>query len=407
MELIYAVIGLVLGAGLVALLLSSRAKKQAVSSDASDRSIAQITQLMQSTQAELSRQRDSLQQELARQRESAMADQARLRQELSKQLGSNQDVMQRSLSEANQTINVRLNQASKMFNEISKGLGTVGEFSKQLSNLRDVFHSPKLRGNIGEEVLKGLLEQVLPKSHFAMQFKFKEGQVVDAIVKTKQGLIPIDSKFPLENFRAINEAQRSSDEEVEAGARRTFVRDIKKHVDAIQGKYILPEEGTVDFAVMYVPSEAVYFEIVQNSAELIDYASEAKVYLVSPNTFYYFLKVILIGLEGARMEEMSRKVLNLLRTVQKDAGAFGEELGVLTRHITNAKNAGDRVSSKFERLSGSLDHVRLMDTSGDAHPPAIPPVATADVAADVTPAVTAQASSAQQLTIDVTPTTDD
>jgi len=407
MELIYAVIGLVLGAGLVALLLSSRAKKQAVSSDASDRSIAQITQLMQSTQAELSRQRDSLQQELARQRESAMADQARLRQELSKQLGSNQDVMQRSLSEANQTINVRLNQASKMFNEISKGLGTVGEFSKQLSNLRDVFHSPKLRGNIGEEVLKGLLEQVLPKSHFAMQFKFKEGQVVDAIVKTKQGLIPIDSKFPLENFRAINEAQRSSDEEVEAGARRTFVRDIKKHVDAIQGKYILPEEGTVDFAVMYVPSEAVYFEIVQNSAELIDYASEAKVYLVSPNTFYYFLKVILIGLEGARMEEMSRKVLNLLRTVQKDAGAFGEELGVLTRHITNAKNAGDRVSSKFERLSGSLDHVRLMDTSGDAHPPAIPPVATVDVAADVTPAVTAQASSAQQLTIDVTPTTDD
>lgn len=314
----------------------------------------QMLQMMQSTQAEL-----------ARQRETMAADQARLRQELQKSLGSNQQVMQQRLAEANQTINVRLGQAARMFNDISKGLGTVSEFSKQLSNLRDVFQSPKLRGNIGEEILKGLLEQILPAGHYHMQFKFKEGQVVDAIVKTKQGLIPIDSKFPLENFRLISEAAAAGDE-AEVSARRAFTRDVKKHIDAIQSKYILPEEGTVDFAVMYVPSEAVYYEIVQHSQELLEYASERRVYLVSPNTFYYFLKVIMIGLEGAKMEELSRKVLGLLRTVQKDAAGFSEELSVLTRHVTNAKNASDRVSGKFERLAGTLDHVELLGSPARA-----------------------------------------
>ncbi|MFH0830678.1 MAG: DNA recombination protein RmuC [Parcubacteria group bacterium] len=317
----------------------------------SAQAVQQMLQLMQSTQAEL-----------ARQRETITADQARLRQELQKALGSSQQVMQERLAEANQTINLRLGQAAKMFNDISKGLGTVSEFSKQLSNLRDVFMSPKLRGNIGEEILKQLLEQVLPIGQFTMQFKFKEGQVVDAIVKTKQGLIPIDSKFPLENFRLINQARTAGDE-AETSARRQFVRDVKKHIEAIQSKYILPEEGTVDFAVMYVPSEAVYFEIVQNNQELLEFAGERRVYLVSPNTFYYFLKIIMIGLEGARMEEVSRQVLNLLRTVQKDTSAFGEELAIMTRHVTNAKNASDRVTGKFERLSGSLDHVRLLDAT--------------------------------------------
>ncbi len=365
---------------------SAAAQQIAQMAQQSQASQQQLLQALQANQAELARQRDSLQQELARQREATAADQTRLRSELQKQLGSSQTAMQARLSEANQTINTRLGQAAQMFNEINKGLGTVSEFSKQLTNLRDVFQSPKLRGNIGEEILKQLLEQVLPTSHFAMQFKFRAGQTVDAIVKTKQGLIPIDSKFPLENYRAMQ--QKDVDE---VTARRAFVRDVKKHIDAIRGKYILPEEGTGDFAVMYVPSEAIYYEILQNNQDLLDYASECKVYLVSPNTFYYFLKVILIGLEGARMEEMSRQVLNLLRTVQKDAGAFGEELAVMTRHVTNAKNAGDRVAGKFERLSGSLDHVRLLDTPTQSRIAAVEPA----------PSVAVAGTSQQELIIDV------
>lgn len=358
----------------------------------------QMLQQLQANQAELARQRDSLQQALNAQRESIATEQSRLREELGKQLGSSQQAMQQRLAEANQTINVRLGQAAKMFNEINRGLGTVSEFSKQLTNLRDVFQSPKLRGNIGEEVLKQLLEQVLPQTNYQMQFKFRAGQMVDAIVRTKQGLIPIDSKFPLENFRAINEAQRSADSDDEDAARRVFVRDVKKHIDAIRTKYILPEEGTVDFAVMYVPSEAIYYEIVQNAPELIDYAGDAKVYLVSPNTFYYFLKVILIGLEGARMEEMSRKVLSLLRTVQKDTGAFGESLAVLNRHLTNAKNAGDKVSGKFERLTTSLDTVKLLEATEQP----------AEVLSNVAAESPHTEKLSQQLTIDVAgPSTDD
>jgi DNA recombination protein RmuC len=310
-----------------------------------------MLQIMRATQEELARQRGSLQEELARTRE-----------EIRKSMGDNQQILQQRLSETNQTVNARLGQAAKLFSDISHGLGSVNEFSKQLSNLRDVFQSPKLRGNIGEEVLKELLEQVLPRAHFHMQFKFREGQVVDAIVKTKQGLIPIDSKFPLENFRALAE---STDPELSESVRKVFVRDVKKHIDAIHSKYILPEEGTVDFAVMYVPSEAVYYEIVQRCEGVLDYAADKKVYLVSPNTFYYFLKVILIGLEGARMEEVSKQILTLLRTVQKDALAFGEELQVLSRHVTNAKNASDRVTNKYERLSGKLENVNALSAQSE------------------------------------------
>ena len=282
---------------------------------------------------------------------------SRTRQELQRSLGDNQQLMQTRLAETNRTVDARLGQAAKLFADISKGLGSVTEFSAQLANLRDVFQSPKLRGNVGEEVLRELLEQVLPSANFAMQFKFREGQVVDAIIKTKQGLIPIDSKFPMENFRVL----QSCSSQEEPVVRKTFERDVKKHIDAIASKYVLPGEGTVDFAVMYVPSEAVYYEVVQRSEALLDYAAERRVYLVSPNTFYYFLKVVLIGLEGARMEEVSKQVLQLLRTVQRDAREVGEAFDVLSRHVTNAKNASDRVSGKFERLSGKLDQADLLE----------------------------------------------
>lgn len=310
----------------------------ATNQQATQAATQQITQLVRTTQEEL----------------------ARTRTELARSLGENQQQMQTRLAETNQTVNQRLGQAAQLFTDISKGLGQVNEFSKQLSNLRDVFQSPKLRGNVGEEVLKELLEQVLPRSSFATQFKFREGQVVDAMVKTRQGIIPIDSKFPMENFRVL----QSCSTEDEPAIRKTFERDVKKHVDDIARKYVLPDEGTVDFAVMYVPSEAVYYEVVQRSEALLDYAAERRVYLVSPNTFYYFLKVVLIGLEGARMEEVSKQVLQLLRTVQKDAAQFGDDLGLLARHVTNAKNTSDKVLTKFERLSGKLDQADLLEAPG-------------------------------------------
>ncbi|MFO0702714.1 MAG: DNA recombination protein RmuC [Candidatus Andersenbacteria bacterium] len=308
---------------------------QAATQQALQQQGQQVTQLVRTTQEEL----------------------ARTRTELARSLGDNQQQLQTRLAETNRTVDARLGQAAKLFSDISKGLGSVTEFSAQLANLRDVFQSPKLRGNVGEAILKELLEQVLPRANFAMQFKFREGQVVDAIVRTKQGIIPIDSKFPMENFRLLQNASR----EEEPAVRRTFERDVKKHIDAIASKYVLPGEGTVDFAIMYVPSEAVYYEVVQRSETLLEHAAAQRVYLVSPNTFYYFLKVVLIGLEGARMEEVSKQVLQLLRTVQKDAREVGEAFDVLSRHVTNAKNTSDKVAGKFERLTGKLEQADLLE----------------------------------------------
>jgi len=236
-------------------------------------------------------------------------------------------------------------------------LGEIKEIGHAMRDFQDFLKSPKLRGNIGEQVLRDLLEQVLPKGNFQLQYQFQEGQIVDAIIKTKQGLIPIDSKFPMESFRRMNQAK----EEEREGFEREFSRDIKKYIDEISKKYILPQEGTTDFALMYVPSEPVYYEITLNQPELLEYGYGKKVYFVSPNSFYYFLKIIMIGLEGAKIEEASKKILEGLKAIQQESVKFGEELGTLASHIDHAKGASDRVQSRYGRLVGRIDGLRLLE----------------------------------------------
>ena len=239
------------------------------------------------------------------------------------------------------------------YGEINQELGMIKEIGHRMREFQDFFKSPKLRGNIGERILQDLLEQVLPKNNFQTQYRFKEGQVVDAIIKTKRGIIPIDSKFPMENFKRMI---KDKEEEV----RKEFLRDIKKHIDDISKKYILPQEGTVDFAVMYIPSESIYYEITVNQPEVLDYAEKKRIYIVSPNTFYYFLKTVMMGLQGARIEEASRKIFEGLRGVKEESIRMEEELNVLISHINRAKNASERVSSRFLKLSGKIDHLGLL-----------------------------------------------
>ena len=239
------------------------------------------------------------------------------------------------------------------FNQVSKELGKVQEIGHQMKDFQDFLRSPKLRGNIGEQILRDLLEQVLPKSSFQLQYQFQEGERVDAIIKTKQGLIPIDSKFPVEDFRRMSQARPEEEE----GCRREFVRAIKKHIDDISKKYILPQEGTVDFALMYVPSEPVYYEITVKHSELLNHGYDKKVYFVSPNSFYYFLKIIMVGLEGAKIEEASKKILQGLKAIQQESMKFGDELGTLTSHVNHAKISSERVRHRYERLAGKIDNL--------------------------------------------------
>ncbi len=252
------------------------------------------------------------------------------------------------------------------YSQINYQLGKVQEISRQIKEFQDFFRSPKLRGNIGEQILKDLLEQSLPKKVFSFQYKFNNGQAVDAIIKTSQGIVPIDSKFPMENFRKISLAKTEKEKEE---YQKLFSRDIKKHINDIAKKYILPGEGTVDFALMYIPSESVYYEIALNQSELLDYGYQKKIYFVSPNSFYYFLKIVIVGLEGVKIEEEAKTILSRMKSVQQEAANFSNEFSVLLNHIERTKLASDRARGKFEKmLSGVRNLASLEDAKKEEMP---------------------------------------
>jgi len=239
------------------------------------------------------------------------------------------------------------------YSQMAHQLGRIQEIGHTMKDFQDFLKNPKLRGNLGEQILKELLEDILPKGNFKIQHQFREGQIVDAIIKIKQGIIPIDSKFPIESFRKTKKEDPKF--------KREFVRDIKKHINDISRKYILPQEGTVDFALMYVPSEPVYYEITLNQPELLGYGYEKKVYFVSPNSFYYFLKIIMVGLEGAKIEEASKRILQGLKAIQQESVKFGQDLGVLTTHIEHAKSSSDRIQTRFGALTGKIDQLGSLE----------------------------------------------
>ncbi len=272
-------------------------------------------------------------------------------------LSQNIQGIQERIDKTTEVIGQRLDNAARIIGTVSKELGRMEEIGRGMQDLQDFLKSPKLRGNIGEQVLRDLLEQYFSRQHFSLQHKFRTGQIVDAIIKTDKGIIPIDSKFPMENFRRVFSAQN---EEEKKSSFREFIRDVKKHIDDISKKYILPQEGTVDFAIMYIPSEVIYYEIIREEENLSAYAYQKRVFPVSPNSFYYFLKIIMMAMEGKRIEEASRQVLQLLAALQNDTKKFGEILGIVNTHITNAKSAVDRANNEYFKLSSKIDQIRLL-----------------------------------------------
>ncbi|MBI3070035.1 MAG: DNA recombination protein RmuC [Candidatus Levybacteria bacterium] len=205
--------------------------------------------------------------------------------------------MVKTLQENSKQLNQRLDKAAAVIRDVGKEVGEMSEIGRNMRELQEFLKSPKLRGNIGEQVLKDLIAQMFPKHSFHLQYQFKSGEKVDAAIKTDAGILPIDSKFPMENFQKMIKAQNEAEKE---GAQKEFQRDVKKHIDTISKKYILPEEGTMDFALMYVPSESVYYELA-NTTEVMDYARKARVYVVSPSTLYAHLQTILLSFEGKKI----------------------------------------------------------------------------------------------------------
>ena len=251
------------------------------------------------------------------------------------------------------------------FSELAQKLGSLEnaalqmqEIGREVTSLKSILHAPKLRGNFGEYLLYNLLKDTLPPKNFATQFAFSDGATVDAIIRLGKHIIPVDSKFPLESFERYLAAK---DSESKKKAKSEFSRSVKSRIDEISKKYIRPEEGTFDFALMYIPSEGVYYEILTNDTskgwEIFDYAMKGRVIPVSPNTFYAYLMSVVYGLKGLKIEEQASSIIKKISGIQKIFADFNEELFTLGKHLTNASAKFGEVSDKAKKIGNQIENL--------------------------------------------------
>jgi len=272
-------------------------------------------------------------------------------------LSSNSHDMVRTLQENSKQLNERLDKAAQVIAGVGKEVGQMSEIGRSMRELQEFLKSPKMRGNIGEEILKDLIGQMFPKNSFHLQYQFKSGEKVDAAIKTDGGILPIDSKFPMESYQRL---VKNTKDEDKISLEKEFMRDVKKHIDVIAKKYILPSEGTMDFALMYVPSESVYYELC-NLPETLDYARRMRVYLVSPSTLYAHLQTILLSFEGKKLETRSKEVFRLLRAIQIEYDKVNDSMGVLGKHINNASAQFSHVSTGFAHIGNKLTATHTLE----------------------------------------------
>jgi len=240
--------------------------------------------------------------------------------------------------------------------QIQRQLGEVQQAGKQMSQtaqtLEGILGGAKSRGSLGEVTLERLLEDSLPSTQYAMQYRFSSGEVADTVIKLRdKKLMAIDSKFPLDAYRRIS---TEGDE-----ARRAFITAVKGHADAITRKYIVPDEGTLDVALMFVPSESVYYELLQTQdakgQPLDAYCREKKVIAVSPNTLYAHLCVISMGLRGLQMEENAKRLLENLSGMEKQMEKFADKFSTLGTHLKNAQQSYSESDKLFEKAHNTLE----------------------------------------------------
>jgi len=257
-----------------------------------------------------------------------------------------------------------LKSTQTLMQQIYKQLGEFQEVSRGLSSaqqsLESVLGGVKTRGILGEVTLDRLLEDSLPSSQYSTQYRFASGEAADAVIFLRdRKLLAVDSKFPLEAFRRI---EKDGDD-----ARRAFSVAVKGHADSIAKKYVLPEENTLDLALMFVPSESVYYELLQTSDSkgqpLDEYCREKRIVAVSPNTLYAHLCVIAMGLRGMQIEENARRLSNGLSGLQKQLGNFVDAFDKVGTHLKNAQNSYQEAGKRLDRTELALEG---MLTSGDA-----------------------------------------
>ena len=293
-----------------------------------------------------------------------------LRSELQSSLEANLRLVSDTLStvsaqmqSATGQMNARMDNASRAVGEVSRGLGELSkaterifDVGRDISSLQEILRSPKLRGGLGELLLGDLLCQCLPSTHYTLQHPFADGTRVDAVIRLKGGLVPIDAKFPLENFRKMLGADGAE----KKAARRRFIGDCRRHIDAIADLYIKPSEGTLSFALMYIPAENVYYETIIKDEELGDekllssYAFSKRVIPVSPNSFYAYMQTILLGLRGMEVSDRAVAIISHLDTLRGDFERLSSDISTLGRHINNSRSKFEDVEKSAGRFGDRL-----------------------------------------------------
>lgn len=241
--------------------------------------------------------------------------------------------------------------------KLEEGVKGVHESLKDVVSFQDIFKSPKLRGRWGETSLESILSGYFPKEHYSIQHYFKSGEAVDAVLKLPNNLLlPIDSKFNWENFEKMINAE---DEISKETFRKLFISDVKKKIDEISSKYIIPAESTVDMALMYVPAEAVYYEIIQGVKEvdIAEYARKKKIMLVSPNTFYATLSAVHHGYRDMYITKKTKEIINRLSRIKTDSEKLSDNFRRLGKHISDASSAYDDSEKRLTLLTDRVGNI--------------------------------------------------
>jgi DNA recombination protein RmuC len=317
------------------------------------------------TDVQLSAVRQEMQASLTTQSQTVLAQMNSLTQSVTQQLGQVRQELQSGVASSGQLASAaqasmaqQLQASNEAIRKLSTQLAEVQQAGRDLSQsaltLHNVLGGAKTRGLLGEVALERLLEDALPRSAYEMQFRFAStGAIVDAIVRTGERLLPIDSKFPLDAYRRL--AETGDD------ARREFCTAVRKHADSIAEKYILPDEHTFDYALMFVPSEGVYYELLVSEdsrfGQMDGYCRSKRVFPVSPNTFYACLSAIASNLQGQKIAENVRHLVASLEGLKRQFESFGDVYDKLGNHLRHAQQSYEEADSRLTRTRNTLEQM--------------------------------------------------
>lgn len=277
---------------------------------------------------------------------------------LSQELKIVRESVSTQMAQQTQSMDVRLGATSQNLMQLSRHISDIQlsqkeitELKQEMTSLSNLLTIPKLRGNIGELLLADLLRTYFPEERFSLQHRFEGGQTVDVCLFLEDGYkLCIDAKFPLESFRRYRDAPDKP------ALRQEFLRDVKKHITAIADKYMLPAEKTLDFALMYIPSEHVYYELLthEDTDDFFTFAANKRVLPVSPSTLFSYIQILLMGFKGMRIEQHAQQILGHMESVRNLLATTSDGIELSSKHL---KNASQSMEDTKLNLKKSLDRV--------------------------------------------------